>query len=299
MHPTLSFIIPNYNHAKFLPTSLQAVLSQSRKADEVIVIDDASTDNSAEVVLELAKTHPELRLHRFKQNQGPMAAVNQGIALAKGDYIGFGSADDYILPGFFEEALLALQRYPKAGLASAKISFFKDNSSEIWAEKEWIDLGKTVYFSSEKTEELFLKTNFRISSPTTIFKKSSLLRVGGYREHMKMLSDWFLNCEIALQEGFIFIPKTFACVRDESQNYSGNFYQDKKKKEAVFDHILQYIENDPHPQLKKSLILYQLGIEMVFHLLKRPRYWSYLPRIALKKLTKSSVPCKIDPSLWN
>jgi len=82
--PTLSVIIPNYNHGKYLPACLNAILRQSVTPLEVIILDDCSTDNSVEVVERFAAEDPIFRLIRNPKNLGVMPNVNKGVDLARG-----------------------------------------------------------------------------------------------------------------------------------------------------------------------------------------------------------------------
>jgi glycosyltransferase involved in cell wall biosynthesis len=88
--PTISVIIPNYNRANLIGETLENLLRQTRAPDEIIVIDDGSTDNSAEVIAAFA---PRVRLIQ-QANAGPAAARNRGLAEASGDYIQFFDSDD-------------------------------------------------------------------------------------------------------------------------------------------------------------------------------------------------------------
>src|SRR5437762_2359536 len=92
--PTLSVVVPNYNHAHYLPKCLAAILGQSLPPTEVIMIDDGSTDNSLEVLGQLAREHPNLHVHRNERNRGVVWTANRGIDLAQGDYLFFTAADD-------------------------------------------------------------------------------------------------------------------------------------------------------------------------------------------------------------
>src|SRR5256884_7474545 len=114
--PRLSVIIPNYNHARFLPNCLEAILRQSEQPFEIIVIDDASTDNSVEVIEAFTKRNPIIRFYRNEQNRGVVSGMNRGLELARGDYVYYAAADDQVLPGFFEKSLRLLNEHPQAAL---------------------------------------------------------------------------------------------------------------------------------------------------------------------------------------
>lgn len=139
--PTLSVIMPNFNHAKFLPKSLGALLSQSRPADEILVLDDCSTDNSWQVLQAMAMQHPNLRCYRNEKNLGVVANNNRGLTLAKSDYVFLTAADDEVLPGLFEATMRILSAYPQAGLGC---------SVGTWADGA---TGKTLRFDAAMTQE--------------------------------------------------------------------------------------------------------------------------------------------------
>ena len=88
--PTLSVVLPNYNHARYLESALVAHLNQSALPLEIIVVDDASTDESRTIVKRLAARHPIVRLVAMPVNGGVNAAMNRGLAEA--------AASRYLLP---------------------------------------------------------------------------------------------------------------------------------------------------------------------------------------------------------
>ena len=113
--PTVSVILPNYNHAHYLPQCLNAMLDQSVKPTEIIVIDDASTDNSIEVISDFVRRDPVVKLIQNEKNIGNMPSNFKGLEQATCDYLLLAAADDYLLPGFFEKSLKLLSKYPAAG----------------------------------------------------------------------------------------------------------------------------------------------------------------------------------------
>ena len=102
----LSVVIPAYNRATLLPITLCSLLAQERAADEILVVDDGSTDDTAEVAE--AFGHP-VRVIR-QGNQGPGAARNRGLAEARGEYIHFFDSDDLALPSLHRVQIEALER---------------------------------------------------------------------------------------------------------------------------------------------------------------------------------------------
>lgn len=102
----ISVIIPVYNAAPYLPEMLQSLLVQTECNLEILLIDDGSTDSSADICKVAAQKDARIR-YIFQQNAGVSAARNRALALAKGEYIAFLDADDRIDPDYFELLFLA------------------------------------------------------------------------------------------------------------------------------------------------------------------------------------------------
>lgn len=96
MQPKISIIIPVYNSSSYLERCLQSVADQDLKEIEILVIDDASTDNSLEILKDFVKRDERIILETFERNQGQATARNWGIKQARGEYILFVDSDDFM-----------------------------------------------------------------------------------------------------------------------------------------------------------------------------------------------------------
>ncbi len=102
-------LINNYNYAYFLPEAINSALNQTIKFDEIIIVDDASTDNSAEVITKFAQ-EDNIKYILKDKNQGQLSSFNEGFISATGDLIFFLDADDIYYPKYLEHALNFYQR---------------------------------------------------------------------------------------------------------------------------------------------------------------------------------------------
>src|ERR1700730_1848833 len=118
--PLLSVVLPNYNHAQYLARAIDAIAGQDRPPDEIIVIDDASTDDSRDVLANCQSRHSNLIILVNEPNHGALFALQRGLELAKGRYIYFAAADDQVLPGFFSQAIHTLEAAPTLALFCAE-----------------------------------------------------------------------------------------------------------------------------------------------------------------------------------
>ena len=94
----VSVIMPIYNADRYVSEAIQSVLAQSYRSFELLLVDDASTDRSAEIAEDLAATYPAIRLLHLAENRGPAAARNLALVEAEGGYITFLDADDVMPP---------------------------------------------------------------------------------------------------------------------------------------------------------------------------------------------------------
>ena len=121
MPDSVTVVIAAYNAAEFITTAINSVLAQTRPVEEILVVDDASTDASVHVVEQLAETIPTLRLLRMQVNSGPSAARNKGLDQAAGDWIAILDADDAFEPARIE----TLMRHgTEADILTDDLSFF-------------------------------------------------------------------------------------------------------------------------------------------------------------------------------
>lgn len=120
---SVSVVIPLYNKASYVRRAVQSVLQQSHRDFELIVVDDGSTDGSAEVLADIADAR--LTVHR-QANAGAGAARNTGMALARNTWIALLDADDMWLPNHLAELAQLAQRFPTAGLITTRIAELRD-----------------------------------------------------------------------------------------------------------------------------------------------------------------------------
>ena len=120
--PLVSFIVASYNYARYVGTTLASILSQTISDFEVIVIDDASTDNSLDVIQSFHDSR--IRLIANETNSGIVATYNKGLSLARGEYITFVDADDWIEPSKIEQQLAFFRENPQIAIVGTYVKAY-------------------------------------------------------------------------------------------------------------------------------------------------------------------------------
>ena len=218
--PTLSVLMPNYNHAHFIPESLGAILAQSYRPMEVIVLDDASTDNSVEVIESIARKEPLVRLVRNERNMGVERSVNRLLEMSSGEYIYSPSADDRILPGFFEKSMALLAQYPQAGLCSTIGRLIDENGNDRGIRALPVISNRPRFFSPDEVRRTLLRYGRWINAGSVVYRRDALVREIGQITGLGSFADTFTDLVIALRYGACYIPEPLQCWRQMATGYA-------------------------------------------------------------------------------
>ena len=181
--PRVSVVIPCYNATAFLADAVASARAQSYPVAEVIVIDDASADGTAEAADALGVT-----VIRQPANRGPSAARNAGIARATGDLVAFLDADDAWLPWHVELCVDALARHPRAAVASTAVMLWEDPLPPR-PERPRVEIPVDPV--------LVLLERTLIPQTGAVARKSALAEVGGYDEGRRYAEDYDVWLRIA------------------------------------------------------------------------------------------------------
>ncbi len=168
--PLLSIIVPAYNYAKLLPRALDSVLVQWAEDVELLVVNDGSRDNSAEVLADYAVRYPQLQVIE-QTNAGAAAARNHGIRLARGRYALLLDADDELLPKALDTLRELVTSNPQAGLVlGAQLSVASDGRERLRLPTPASGTPRQLI------QRYLLEKNISISHCCTLFRRDLLLQ---------------------------------------------------------------------------------------------------------------------------
>lgn len=283
MEPLISVIMPHYNHGRYVGKALDAILAQSVSSFEILLVDDASNDDSLTLIRKYAEKYPQIQLECLQKNVGPVAAMNIALRKARGKYLAFCSADDAILPGFFEESLSLLQQYPEAGLCMSNFCFFQDDQEDALMEKRFPKMTKACYLNPEQLVQAIRKHNFWVPCLSSIVRKDLAAAYGFMRENLYSICDWFLILSIAFRHGLCYLPKALTSCRMTPQSYCVTTSQARTY--APFFALLETEEfQDIKEKFLTSGILFQLNKEVMPFMLRQKSLRAYVPRIFMQKV---------------
>ncbi|MFC7338104.1 glycosyltransferase family 2 protein [Haloferula chungangensis] len=211
----ISIVIPAFNRAELLPTTLRSLLNQSLPALEILVVDDGSSDRTAEI----AKSFGDpVRIIR-QQNAGPAAARNRGFKESRGEFIHFFDSDDVALPNKHEVQVRALE---ESGADIAYGPWVKGSFSENGFAPENHIFQQHGLPDGDLIKALL--TNWSIVPHACLFRRTIVEQTGGFPEDLWVAEDqmMFLECLLAGAK-VVHSPGTLELYRsDNSDKISGN-----------------------------------------------------------------------------
>ncbi|MBK5187290.1 MAG: glycosyltransferase family 2 protein [Gemmatimonadaceae bacterium] len=204
----ISVVIPCYNAERFLDESLRSVLAQTHPVDEIIVVDDGSTDASAAIARGLGATCITL-----EHNVGPGAARNRGISAATGDLIAFLDADDYWTETHLADLSSLLEQYPESPVAFSRIQRFGEDDSISPAS---LPEGPPVSLFWQLIDENI------VAQSTTVVRRETLMLHGCYDAARRYSEDYELWLRLARHYPFVCTNAITAGYRVHPQQASSN-----------------------------------------------------------------------------
>ncbi len=205
--PLVSVVIPTFNRAELTVRALQSVLSQTYQSLDVIVVDDASTDNTHDRIKALQKTDPRIVYLCHPTNRGAQAARNTGIHAAKGAYIAFLDSDDEWLP---EKLQLQMALFSQAGPALGVVYC---GIQEISADGKMLDRFAPRFRGSIHPQAL---SHWVAGTDTLVIRREFLEKIGGFDERVFSYQEWDLCIQLAKVCEFDFIPECLALYHQDA-----------------------------------------------------------------------------------
>jgi GT2 family glycosyltransferase len=231
-------IVPCYNYGRFLRGCVESVLSQAGPRVRVLIIDDASPDNSVEVAADLVKGDARVTLLRHSTNRGHIVTYNEGLDWVSAKYLLLLSADDYLLPGALDRATALMNTHPQVGFTYGGAIMLDSESGETRLGEELPC--RNAYRILEGSEFIACSGGSNIVfSPTAVVRTEFQKMVGGYREDLPHCADMELWLRLAAHGAVGYIKTPQAVYRRHGDNmslpYMDRWLPDLKQRDAALN----------------------------------------------------------------
>ena len=233
----VSIILPTYNSEKFIHRSIKSVLNQTYKNWELIIVDDASTDSTKEIIKNYEKEYKKIRSILLEENSGgPARPFNIGIRNSDSKFIAFLESDDEWLPDKLEKQVKILEKFPNISLISCfAFRIFPNGTKKLY---------KTPYSGAlEKTKWMIFWEKWGIISPSTVIIRRSIIdRIGFFDEKIKAGADvdFYLRC--IKEFDFYFIDEPLVNYYESEESLSKKQFW--KKWIPEYEYMLEKYKED-------------------------------------------------------
>ena len=282
-----SIIVPVYNREKLIIQCIESISKQTYKNYEIIIIDDGSTDNTANIIEEKYKDKKNIKYY-YQENSGPYNARLTGVMHSKGDYIMFVDSDDWIE----EESLSTLNEYLKKYKADIiKYKFHKEGSKELQSVDKEINL-----FTKEKTKlyQKFIDSNDLNSLCDEVVKKELFENIKKIDGKIIQGEDALLNYELFTRANSILTIPNVLYHYIYSENSTSKAMDIERVKKCITSILVSYankieyikkwkLDNQENKQKIANHFLDFL-LSLVYRLVKSKKVESYEIRMALQEI---------------
>ncbi|MDX9893360.1 MAG: glycosyltransferase family 2 protein [Patescibacteria group bacterium] len=261
--PAVSVLMPAYNAAPYLKQSIDSIISQTFTDWELLIVDDASTDDTGLIVQAYAAADSRIKVFKNEINLGIAASRNRLLSLARGEYIAWQDADDISEPSRLAKQYQFMTANPQVGICGGYLVFFDDHKS----------FGIRQY---EISDHQIRKNIFRFSpvaQPAAMIRADVFAKVGTYQPGINVAEDLLMSFKIGRYYQFANLPEVLVKYRQQPNSIT---FKKLKVLELNTLKIRWQFHNDPNYQF--SLVDYVYNILQFLTLYLSParfRIWAF------------------------
>ena len=203
---TVSVIVPTRDYRRYLGRAIDSLRGQSHSDWQCVVVDDGSSDGTAELIRALAKSDRRITYsaqHAAGPSTGPSAARNTGLAAASGEFVQFLDADDLLGPGKLQRQIDVFAEHPEADIVYGGVRYFTEtdpDDGQNGVARSWIDgpIRRVVSGSGESVLAALVDDNIMVIEAPLI-RRSLFERIGRFDPRIRRMEDWefWLRCALA------------------------------------------------------------------------------------------------------
>ncbi|MFZ1027575.1 MAG: glycosyltransferase [Limnoraphis robusta] len=220
MMPRVSVVIPTYNQDAYISQALDSVLAQTYQDFEMIIVNDASTDQTLEKILD--KKDSRIRLFSLEQNQGESAATNYGIEQSQGEFIAILHSDDVFVSHKLEKQVRFLDEHPEFQAVLSYPQLINSQGEILPPSNSFLD---TVFFQANRSRFQWLNSFFKkdncLCQTSSLIRKDCYSKVGLYDSRFRQIPDFDFWVRFCMKYELYILPEPLVNYRVHPSNISG------------------------------------------------------------------------------
>jgi glycosyltransferase involved in cell wall biosynthesis len=282
--PFVSVLVPNYNHARFLPRRLDSILEQTFKDYELIALDDRSTDESRDVLRGYAQRVPMQTLFNETNSGTPFIQWRRGAEMAAGEYLWIAESDDFADPRLLESLVGQVRRHPNIGIAYCQSLQVNERDETIgdmvgWTNELDRERWKHDYVNRgpDEVARYLIRRNTIPNASAALVRRDLLLEAVKDAERLRLAGDWWTWARVLLVSDVAFVAEPLNRFRMHQKSVRDTTAPKDHCAElfAVMAHICTRVEVADGPRREAFREAFRLWLRCLATPGFRPQ-WSWL-----------------------
>lgn len=239
----ISIVITSYNYQQYIKDTINSVINQTYKDWELIVIDDASTDCSVEIIKEFVKNDNRIKLIENSENSGLKSSLQKAVKEASGEWIAFLESDDLWKEDYLCKKAELINNNEHSGLIY--------NDVELFGEAAGKNFPKTT---GKFPRNMFYEfgTKNPVLTMSCVMLKKNLLELIDFNTPIDKLLDWYIYIQLSRITDFYYVPEKLTLWRQHKQSYISQ----NKKCKFKFANISAYLNILKHEPFNLRLLIF-------------------------------------------
>ncbi len=236
-YPSLSVVIPNRNDSDYIEVCLNSVLNQTVKPDQIIFVDDDSTDDSVAIAQMLLQDFVDVQIIINSECLGTVGAINKGLKKARGDYVLLLASNDFVMDGLFERVKQSIHETGCPGVWSAMVWAADENGAPMYLYPSSVVKSKGGFIPPGACIRLAMRTAGWFMGTTLFFNRQALSKIGGLDEEYQGLADLLAALTISSTDGATYLAEPLGVMRIHDDGYLFRTITDLDNLERIISKI--------------------------------------------------------------
>lgn len=262
INPTFAIVMSNYNHSKWLPRSVPALCGQTRAPDQVLIVDDKSSDESGDILRAFQKNYKFLQFYENIENTGPCQAIKNIWSKIDSDYVIFAAADDIVSVELLETFEKFVRQHPTIGAVHGMTYVWFPASNRIV-----VDYPTHLYrnvlgcHSGSEFRRLLLSGPMTINGNVVCFRRSVIDQLGMFDPSLEHVADTFLFQQVLLAAGVCYVEKPLGIFSRHAEQHSTINVRNISRRISVNHRVLDRWNETRHAAFRADILRYPALLE--------------------------------------
>jgi glycosyltransferase involved in cell wall biosynthesis len=280
-------VLPTYNHAHYISQALDSVLAQSILPEQIIVLDDASTDHTAAVVDRYNGLHPRLEYVRFEKNGGVIHAMKVGLAKVEVDFVVFLAADDTLDSSALEKCLNVMRQHSRSAVCGLFARYIDESGRRMKTPPQF-DFGSHArYVEPGECLKRLMRDGALFGGNGAMYRARRLKEIGGFASELGSFCDGYAVQQLALSDGVCIVPEELASWRQRATSYAASSRANPKAILGIIDAIEKRADRQHLPFAYTDRLLKRMHFQAVEAALRSKPLDAAILRMALPESGRS------------